>query len=307
MRYDRSRSARALVLTTLAALFVPTVLAGDRKNWEAEVGTRVVHTDNFFFRAEDPTNPPPSATISTLYATGEVELDSGRGAWILGGQAAGSYTTDIPDANYSTVEASVGYKRGRTRVTLAYAYLPNRVYSEEAEGIFYDLDGLALAVRQVLARGLWAEVEYNVEQWRFDPVEALRDARSDELVGTLRVPLGSRVGVRFFGVGMRKAADSPDYDWTGYGYGLALEWTASPKFNLYARGRQREREYGNAATGDSNFERSDSILDALLNLRWNVGKSIGLGLAGNYRRGESTREDRNYDASQAGFSVYFVL
>jgi hypothetical protein len=266
-------------------ILIPGVASAgsDDKNWEAEVGTVVSHRDNFFFRADDQGVPPPSATLTTIYANGEVELDAGKSRWTLGGEAAGSFTSDIDNADYQTAGFQVEYN------------------------VFFDLTGLELGIRRDLKPGMWLGLEYGRDDWSFDPSESDRDATSDEISLAFRVPLSPRVGLRIFALTGQKDANAPDYDWDGYGYGLALEWNPSERISLFTRAKARERDYQNAPVDDNNFERSDTIVDGLLNLQIRIGKVWGLRLMGRHRNGESTRVDRNYDANEAGFALFFAL
>lgn len=305
----RSSTARLYYLAFCLVVLIPGISAagsGD-KNWQAEVGTVVSHRDNFFFRADDGGTPAPSATLTTIYANAEVELDSGKSRWTLGGEAAGSFTDDIDNADYQTAGLEVEYKRHKTRGSIGLGYLPNRIYSEEADGVFFDLTALELGIRRDLKPGMWLGLEYGRDDWSFDPSESDRDATSEEISLALRVPLGSRVGVRLFALAGQKDANAPDYDWDGYGYGLALEWNPSERVSLFARAKARERDYENAPAGDNNFDRSDTIVDGLINLQIRIGKLWGLRLMGRHRNGESTRVDRNYDANEAGFALFFAL
>ena len=48
---------------------------------------------------------------------------------------------------------------------------------------------------------------------------------------------------------------------------------------------------------DSNFDRDDDIFEALVDARWMIGNDWGLRGQLEYRDAESTRQDRNYDAT----------
>ena len=114
-------------------------------------------------------------------------------------------------------------------------------------------------------------------------------------------------GMRLFGEVGEKDAVSPDYDWEGQAYGIAFEWNPSDRFSMFARVKRRDRDYFNAPSTDSNFERSDEALLGLLNMRLRVGRSWGLGAKVEYRDATSTRPDRNYDAGQVGVGMFFLL
>jgi hypothetical protein len=294
-------------LAVLFGVLAGPLLAAEERNWVGEIGTEASYRDNFFFRADQGETPPPSATLATVFANGEVVLGDKPGQWMLCGAMSGNFTNDIENANYGTAEVGVEYKRRKTRGSIDLGYTPNRIFSEEADGTFFDLGGFGLGLRQYFGRGFWFGAEYEAKNWIFDPAEADRDAISQEIGAALRVPLGRRAGLRFFGATGTKEANSPDYDWDGDEYGLALEWSVSSKVNLFLRAKQRERDYPNAPVEDRNFERNDAVLDALMNLKVRVGPHWGLGFRAEYRDAESTRIDRNYDASLVGFGMFFVL
>ncbi len=166
---------------------------------------------------------------------------------------------------------------------------------------------MTLGVRQYFKPGFWAGLEYSLDDWSFEPGESARNAISHEVGGALRFPIARTAGIRAFAMIMRKDAEGPEYDWDGYGFGLALEWSPEERVNIFARVRLRDRDYPNAPPGDDNDQRSDTILNGLVNVSWRVGKIWGLQFAGRYKDGESTRPDRNYTAPEAGFGLFFIL
>lgn len=293
-----------LAVTLLAA--APVRAEGD-KSWSVELGTEVSHRDNFFFRSPDGELPAPSATVTTLFGSGAVELDTGRNRWTLDGTLARSMTNDVENADYGTAEAGIELRRGSTRGYFELAYTPNRIFSEEADGAFFDLTGAALGMRQGFGRGFWVGVELAAKDWSFDAIDSGRDASSREIEAALRLPLGRRAGFRLLGEIGEKDADSPDYDWEGSAYGFALEWNPGERFSLFTRVKRRERDYINAPVTDTNFDRRDEVLLGLINMRVRVGRRWGLALSGEFRDAESTRTDRNYDASRVGGGIFFSL
>ena len=115
MQFDPRSSRWTVIAVVLLAFGVLPALAGDDKNWFAEIGTEVSHRDNFFFRAEQDGITAPSATLTTLFGSGEVELDAGENSWTFGGAVSGTTTNDIEDADYGTADAAVEFKRRNTR------------------------------------------------------------------------------------------------------------------------------------------------------------------------------------------------
>jgi hypothetical protein len=306
MRSESSKQRPWILILSLLCATNAVVAGGDR-NWIAEIGTEASHRDNFFFRGDQTGTPPPSANFATIFGSGEVEIDAGKNRWTLGAALSGNFTKDIENADYGTADFGAEFKRRKTRGSFELTYAPNRIFSEESDGTFFNLAGATIGLRQSFGRGFWFGLAYEATDWRFDPAESDRDALSQEIEAALRFPLGRRAGLRIFGKTAQKDANSPDYDWEGTAYGLALELNPGRRVNLFARVKRRDRDYINAPITDDNFERSDETLDGLINLRVLVGKSWGLGLRAEYRNAESTRPDRNYDAGQIGIGMFFVL
>jgi hypothetical protein len=310
MRANRIREV--LLLFLLAALPSWAVAADEDQGWSVELGTKVTYHDNFFYRSDDDEAGAPSATFYSLYTSGEYLAEVGKGELTFLFDAAGMVTEHISGADRAEGGVGLEYKRKRTRVSGGYDYQPNRLYSESptdvetGDEIFYDLQAAHVQLRQKLTRGgIWVGAKAELQDWSFDPQEDARDADAVKLKGTIRFPLGTKVGLRASYLYETKDADSDEYDWDADGYEVALEINPHERVSLFLRYKDRDRDYEDAPADDNNFEREDSIQDLLLNLRVRLGESWGLQLENFYRDGESTREDRNYDANRTALGFFY--
>ncbi len=296
------------LLAVLASTCPETTAAGNGdEHWSFELGVMLGRHDNYFFRGDGPGSPAPSAGLLIVDFEGEASVDAGRGDLTFLFEAGGLITNDIDGADNGRGGAGIEYSRGGTRYSGTYYMNPNRIFSEDGQGTFFDLSGYEVEVRQKFGRGFWVGAAFESDDWEFDPSESDRDADSREISATLRVPLGGRAGVRATVLTEEKDARSPDHDWSGDGFALALELRPVERVQVFARYKRRERSYDHAPPTDSNFRRDDTIEDMLLNVRVLVGDRWGIRVQDSYRRGESTRADRNYDANQIAAGVFFVF
>ncbi len=304
------KRASFIMALLLSALLSAAPLPADTiEEWEVEVGTTAGHHDNFLYRGED--DDRPAENLYTLYGQAEVDLDGGPGDFLFSLRAAGIGTTEIEGSDYQDYSAGAGYKIKSTRILGEYRRTPGRVFDESGqtsltgppEPIFFDWDSRSGEIRQGLKPGLWIGAEYAYETWKFDLAEADRDATVRGVTGTIRIPIGRRLGVKAAGTTERKDAAAPEHDWDGRGYTLALELSTESRFSLLARYGYRTREYENAPSTESNFGREDELQQYLVSLRVVVGDHWGVIAEDSYRDNESTREDRIYTGNHwsAGF------
>lgn len=288
------RRGRRWLLAASLVLVPAVAAAGEEPQARGlEVGFLAGSHDNYFFRGGDAA--PQSSELWTTYLRGERERKGGFGKLELFGELSASDAVDVDNANRFAGVAGVKVKRGRGRLTGELFVRPSQVYFEEGDGVFFDQTGIELGYRRDLRPGLWLGVEVEVEQWRFDPEEAERDADGSELSASLRVPLGPRLGIRATVLVEEKDAEAARFDLSGTGFSLALEGQPNDRVDVFLRYKRREREYDSAAPGDKNFRRDDSIQDVVFNVRWRAAERWGVRLETFYRDGESTRADRNYD------------
>jgi predicted porin len=299
------RSAWVAAVACVSLFLVTAAQAGPVDDWEVEAGMQAGYHDNFFYRGEG--QDAPSENLYSLYSMGELRVDPGPGKLSLSYRATAIATTQIEGSDYQDYSLGAGYKLGMTKLKAEYGYTPNRVFAEDGDGVFFDQQRRALEVRQGIISGLWVGGEYVYKRQDFDPVKADRDARVRGLSGTLRIPLGNRVGIRGTVFRETKEATGPEYDWEGRGYAVGLEVNPTRRLNLFLRYKNRDRDYEDAPPTDSNFEREDSTQDYLLNVRWQAGRHWGISVEDFYRDGESTRPDRNYDGNRVTGSFFMVF
>ena len=86
---------------------------------------------------------------------------------------------------------------------------------------------------------------------------------------------------------------------------LWLRLRSAPTRDLYLtmRVRQRDREYGVAAPGASNFGREDDRLDYTLSADYRLTVDLGLSLYANYLDADSTKPSRVFDSSMVLFGA----
>ena len=303
MKYATRMNAPVLTLVVLA---LPAAANADSasRDWEAEVGTVIKHHDNFFMTGDAATQPQRSALVSTVYAQGERAFKSGPRRWDLEGGVEASFNYDISDADTQVFWVGAQTRFNATRAGLELSYEPNRIYSEDGDGTFFDETALSLTVRHEFSPTLSGELEYERQRDEFGSDEPGKDADVNKLSGTVRFVIHPQAAVRLFALWADKDARDGARSWSATGFGTALEWSPAERWSVFARARLRDREYDHALPGDRNFERDDTILDALVSARFQVGKDWGVGGQLEYRDAESTRLVRNYDAVAVSFNAF---
>lgn len=300
--------AKRLTATVLALvpILLPSAATADSpsRDWEAEVGTALKSYDNFFMTGDASTQPQRSALVSTVYAHGERAFKDGARRWDLEGGVEASFNYDISDANTQLFWIGGQTRFNATRAGIELSHEPNRIYSEDGDGTFFDKTALTLSVRHEYSPTLSGELEYERQRDEFGSDEPGKDADVNELSGTLRFVVHPQAAIRLFAMWAEKDARDGARSWSATGFGSALEWSPAERWSVFARARLRDREYDDALPGDSNFERDDTIFDALVNARFQAGKDWGVGGQLEYRDAESSRLDRNYDAVTVSLSAY---
>lgn len=290
----------------LAPIMLPLAATADSpsRDWEAEVGTALKSYDNFFMTGDAATQRQRSALVSTVYAHGERAFKDGARRWDLEGGVEASFNYDISDADTQLFWVGAQTRFNATRAGIELSYEPNRIYSEDGDGTFFDETALTLSVRHEYSPTLSGELEYERQRDEFGSDEPGKDADVDELSGTLRFVVHPQAAIRLFGMWAEKDARDGARSWSATGFGTALEWSPAERWSVFARARLRDREYDDALPGDSNFQRDDTIFDALVNARFQAGRDWGVGGQLEYRDAESTRLDRNYDALTVSLNAY---
>jgi len=274
-------------------------------HWAGEAGTLVGHHTNFFFRGEGA--PAPSANLVTMYATAvyETELRRGELQLLFGGSQV--LVTNIDNANYPSLNFGAEFKQGRYRLSGEYGLSLNRLYSEEGDAVFFDVDAAEFTVRRRLDAKTWIRGDVDIAGWDFDPVEQRRDSTITRFTATFRRALSGRVGLRGELMYETRNAMGKENSRTGPGFGVALESTPLAQTNLFIRYRRRARNYGEAPPSERNFERDDMIDTVSVNFIWRIHRDWGLQLQNYYRRGASTRLDRNYSGNMLAGGVFYVF
>lgn len=304
MTVHRGGKARLLAIMLM---LVPGMAAAeeDSELRGLEVGLLSGSHDNYFFRGAGA--EPQSSALWSAYLRGESERKGKGGKLTLSGEVSASDAVDVDNANQIAGVVGAKFKRGRNRVTGELFVRPSQVYFEEGDGVFFDQTGVEIGYRRDIKPGMWFGLEAEVEQWRFDPQEAERDADGTELSASLRLPINPRLGIRATLLVEDKDAEAARFDLSGTGFSVALEAQPTDDVNVFARYKRREREYDSASPGDRNFQREDTVQDIVFNIRWQAARRWGLRLDTFYRDGESTRADRNYDGLRAMAGVFALF
>lgn len=296
---------RAWLLSLLALIIGGHAVAADEKDWYLELEAMPGYSSNYFFRGGRA--PAPDTYLFSLYALGEKEKKSGKGKFTFGWDVGQVWVLDIDNADYFDFNVGLEYQRGASKWQGAFFHRPNQVFEEEGLGVFYDLTGVELGLRQGLRPGLWVGFSWEYEQQDYDRVEDLRDANVNTLDLSLRYPLSERWGLRGTLVYEAKDANAGRYSNNGAGAALALEGQPSDRVQLFARYKYRQRNYDDAQLDDRNFERKDDVQDIIFNITWRFTQRWGVRLEDFYRTGSSTRPDRNYSGNRIYAGIVYRL
>ena len=294
----------SIVRTTIVLFLVSVavVVGEDEGGWSGAAGLLVGNHDNFFFRG--PGAAAPSSDMQTVFVNGEWLRENGQGELtvVVGGTVV--MVSDIDEADYQIASLGLEYKQGRFKYGGTYALLLNRLFVEEGDPVFFDENAFEGWVRYSVSPNLWLRGKAELAQQDFDPAEDDRDADVLKLYLTARYALTPVLGVRVSVLWNDRDANGPRNDRQGTGFSLGLEGQPSEKTRFSMRVRRREREYQDAPAGDSNFNRDDTVTDVNFNLRWRVRERWGFEIRDEYRDGESTRPDRNFDGNYIGAGLF---
>lgn len=294
------------ILLFALALFLPGLEArGDDRDWELDLSLMAGHSDNFFFRGGDA--PAPSTDVQQLAVEYEHEKDLGRADLVFELGGIGTAVSDIPNADYEAYWGGLRYERGPARWYAQYSMGLNRLFSEAGEPIFFDGKSLEGGLRYSVGRKTWLRAEAELEDWNFDPAENDRDSDVLKLSGTVRHGLTDRIAVRVEALWEDRDATEPNNNRSGIGWSLAFELKPADRVDAFVRYRSRERDYDDAPPGESNFERQDTVVDIVANVRFWIGRTWGIRAQNNYRDGESTRPDRNFDGNTFMAGLFLSL
>jgi hypothetical protein len=296
---------RAWLLSLLTLAIGGPVVADDEKDWYLELEAMPGYHSNYFFRGDRA--PAPDTNLFSLYALGEKEKKSGKGKFTFGWDVGQVWVLDIDNADYFDFNVGLEYQRGASKWQGEIFHRPNQVFEEEGAGVFYDLTGVELGLRQGLRPGLWIGFSWEYEQQDYDRVEDLRDANVNSFDLSLRYPLSERWGLRGTLVYESKDANAGRYSNNGAGAALALEGQPSDRVQLFMRYKFRQRNYDDAQPGDRNFEREDDVQDIIFNITWRFTQRWGVRLEDFYRTGSSTRPDRNYSGNRIYAGIVYRL
>jgi hypothetical protein len=272
--------------------------------WETEAGFLAGYHDNYFFRGEKPT---PDETFLTLYGIGRFAYDTGPGDLLLEAGGVGAFGLELRKTDFQIVQGGIGYKQGRTKTMASYRRTFDKVFGEEDDASLFDVDSLEVNLRQTFIDSLRGQIEFQFQNWDFEKADNDRDAYRYQPQGLLRWEIWNFLALRTSFFWTWKDAEAGRYDYDGPGFSVAAEIKPVDPVEVFVRYRRRWRDYDNAKSGDSNFNRNDEIDDVIANARWKLLDWFGLRLEGMYRHGSSTRSDRNYDAFSVtgGFFVTF--
>lgn len=298
------RLTRFLVLALVVLPPSSASFAADR-NWELDASLLAGHHDNFFYRGEGA--EAPASDLQELSAEYEYGIDLSGAELVIGVGATATRVADIDNADYEAYRAGLRYERGPARWYAQYSLSQNRLFSESGEQSFFDGSSIEGGLRYSLSHRTWIRGEAELESWNFDPAEDDRDSDVLKLSATLRHALTERIAVRGELLWEDRDAVGPENNRTGAGWSLALELKPASRLDAFLRYRSRERDYDDAPEGDKNFDRRDTVVDIVANLRFWLGRTWGLQALDNYREGESTRPDRNFDGNRVMVGLFVSL
>lgn len=289
----------------LVLAFCSAAQSVEEPEWHGEIGFQTRYEDNYFHRDDD--NVTSDETFFTLYGEGEAAFEVGPGDLELSAGASGAFARDLDAADHQVYDVGVGYKLGGTRVLTEYTHIENKVFGEEDDSSFFDIDSGEIELRQSFSEDFSGRASVDIGRWDFTPPDNDRDAMQYKFQAMLRWAAFPWLAFRTSGLWAIKRAERSRFDWKGPGVGVAAELKPLEDVNLFVRYRRRWREYDGGRIGDSNFRRDDTIDDVSANVRWHVTDLVGLQLGGSYRNGDSDRRDRNYDASSVFGGVFMEL
>lgn len=297
-----------IAILLIAAVAAPAAQAAKKEKsdweWKTEAGFLAGYHDNYFYRGED---PKPDETLLTVYAIGEVGYDVGPGDVLFEAGGLGAFGLEIDKTDYQVVHAGLGYKQGGTKTMASYRRTFDKVFGEEDDASLFDVDSAELNVRQRLTDSLRGQLEFQFQNWDFSSPDNDRDAFRYQPKGLIRWEIWKFLAVRGSFFWTWKDADSRRYDYDGPGFALAAEIKPADPVEIFVRYRRRWRDYDDAPSGDSNFNRNDTVDDVIANTRWKLTDYFGLRLDGSYRHGDSNRSDRNYDAFTVTGGFFFTF
>lgn len=302
MRVRLSWFAILVLMGTLPSLAAES--GGRPKRWSFELGTMIGYHSNVFAMPNTNGQPTVAASISTLYLNGDLGT---RHTGMYFGARGSLYTGEADISGERWGLLGLMLKSPATRIAAEYERSPTKVYVEEAGEDFFELERVQLKARLGESTKVWMETRYGREEWTFDSAQLGQNAEVRVASATLRFPIARQLGLRASYDREWKVADDPQYSRDGEGRSIAIEAEPSKRIRLFGRYMVRTRSYQDAPVGSDNFAREDTIEDATLTLRVEVGKNWGIRIEDSYKRATSNLPDRNYHTILAKAGIFLTF
>ncbi len=309
------RSARAIARGTwwyvpvLCIAGLPASLAADKPRVERPYVSFGVHgsaTDNIFQEEESLGTTRDSFTTFELEAMPEIRLPAGN-KLVPGLELRHVLYRETSPADYTEGQASLEWKRGKTRLRATYLRSPHRLLfiTDLGEEVVYEKDSWFLRLRQGLGERVLLDARAGIQEEEFEAPEEDRTntGRSARLACSVKIvaPFRPRLGVIYDREDSVDPAENHSYRRSGGEAGA--EGDLGRHMRYLARLRYTRTEYLGTDAGESNFEREDERRDAFLEFQFPVEAGWTFRIGGTHLVADSTRKDRNFTATEGWAAV----
>jgi hypothetical protein len=216
---------------------------------------------------------------------------------------------EFDSASYPEILAGLEFKHGRHRLSLEISKSSDRLLyiSSEYGNILYDRNALYFSYKGKLSPRFSLKLQYRREKEVYREVKKGRDMTSDGFRSTFYVNVQPSFSP-FIGLGwIGERAQDSNYSHNKPELWLGASIQINSKFQIYTRYKIAWKNYLTKKPSAWNFERHDTQHGILIELKIPLYYNFMLIFKDYYKKGISTRQDRNFSDNQFGFGAKFIF
>jgi hypothetical protein len=216
---------------------------------------------------------------------------------------------EYDSASFPEILAGLEFKHGRHRLSLEISKSSDRLLymSPQFGDILYDRTGIYLSYKGRMTSRFSIKLQYRREKEDYIELKNGRDMTSNGFRSTFYVNVQPDFNP-FIGMGwLGERAQNSNYSHDKPEVWLGASFRIKSKFQVYTRYKIAWKNYLTENPSGWNYERHDTQHSILFELKIPLSYSFMLILKDYFKKGISTRQDRNFSDNQLALGVKFFF